>query len=326
MEKSRAILLISDHPDDTTFLAQAAQSAEAKIHVEPDPEKAVEFLSKHACTAVFIDVSKIETLTKFEHAAQKRFGLFSDRIQAPMFHFISDKPLFESRDVIKSPFFSSYFQRPEEENEASAKLYGRFVLASEKKATHDLKHFLSAKARVQGVTLTQTDQKQEAVEAVRQYLIQAKIPARISNIVANAVDELLMNALFDAPCDEFGKGLYTATDRAQSRDLQGKELVQMRIGFDGFYVGVSVTDFFGAIDRSRLLNHVSLDYSNRDYTIKHGQAGAGLGLSTIFHSGGSLIFHCENREKTEVTLLYRAFSSFREFKTQFRFVSAKFYV
>src|SRR6185369_6796516 len=131
-----------------------------------------------------------------------------------------------------------------------------FVIASEKMATHDLKHFLGPKAVVQGVTLTRSEQKQEAVEAVRQYLIQAKVPARISNIIANSVDELLMNALFDAPTDEFGKALYTITDRSQSRELKDKELVQMRIGFDGFNVGVSVTDFFGAIDRPRLLNHV----------------------------------------------------------------------
>ena len=54
-------------------------------------------------------------------------------------------------------------------------------------------------------------QKQEAAEAVRQYLIQAKIPGRIANSVANAVDELLMNAIFDAPTDAFGKTIYSAT-------------------------------------------------------------------------------------------------------------------
>ena len=134
-----------------------------------------------------------------------------------------------------------------------------------------------------------------------------------------------MNAMFDAPCDEFGKTLYSATARSQERELTGNGKVEMSIGFDGFYVGVSVCDFYGSIDRTRLLNHISANYRDRDYQIRAGQAGAGLGLATIFSTGGSLIYHCEARQKTETTLLYRAFPSYRDFKNQFKFFSAKFY-
>ena len=323
---TRTLLLISDQPEDVSFVAEVSQVIQATLQLVPDPKAAVEFLATHAPIAIFINVDNLALLREFEMEAQQRFGLFSDQVQAHRFHFISTRLLSENRDVTQSHFFGSYFERPTTDIEEKAQLYGRFVDASDKRITHELAHFLSPKGKVQTLTLTHSDQKQEAAEAVRQYLIQAKVPARISNIIANAVDELLMNAIFDAPADEFGRPLYSTTARSQSRELKGQELVTMKIGFDGFYVGVSITDLFGLLDRGRLLNHVSMDYRDQEYTVKQGNAGAGLGLATVFKSGGSLIYHCENGQKTEATLLYRAYSNYREFKNQFHFFSAKFYV
>lgn len=323
---TKSLLLISDQPEDVSFVAEVCQFNQASLQVMPDPKKAVEYLAAHSPIAIFINVDNLKVLHEFEMEAQQRFGLFSDQVQPYKFHFISGLALGENRDVTKSPFFGSYFERPIEEVEEKARFYGRFVDASEKRVTHELSHFLSEKGKVQTLTLTHSDQKQEAAEAVRQYLIQAKVPARISNIIANAVDELLMNAIFDAPADEFGRPIYTSTVRSQSRPLLGQEEVMMKIGFDGFYVGVSITDHFGLLDRGRLLNHVSMNYREQEYTVKQGNAGAGLGLASVFKSGGSLIYHCETGSKTEATLLYRAFSNYRDFKNQFHFFSAKFYV
>jgi hypothetical protein len=294
--------------------------------VVPDPKIAVESIAVHSPAAIFIDVDNLKLLQDFEFEAQKRFGLFSDQVQSSRFHFISNKSLKENRDVILSPFFSSYYERPTENLERCAKLYGRFVLAGENISNYGLKHFLNDKSKTQSITLTRSDQKHEATEALRQYLIQAKVPARIANTIATSVDEVLMNAIFDAPSDDFGQSLYNATSRDEVRELRGREQVTLTIGFDGFYIGVSVTDLFGSIDRTRLLNHVSMNYRDQDYEIKRGRAGAGLGLATIFNSGGSVIYHCEAQEKTDVTLLYQACTNFREFKNQFRFFSAKFYV
>jgi hypothetical protein len=322
----KPILLVSDHADDASLLAEISLVTRAPIEVASSAGKAIDFLSANDCLGIFIDVSKNEVLQNFENEAQKRLGLFSERLQPNRIHFISDRELSENREVTLSPLFGNFFQRPTENFDTNGQLYGRFVLAGEDKATHELKHFLSAQGTIQKVVLTNTSQKQELAEAVRQYLIAAKIPARMSNIITNSVDELLMNALFDAPCDQFGKTLYSATARDQARELKEGEQVTMTIGFDGFYVGFSVQDGFGSLDRGRLLNHVSANYRDQDYKIRAGQAGAGLGLATIHNGGGSLIYHCEGRNKTEATLLYRAYPSYREFKNQFKFFSAKFYL
>lgn len=323
---SKNILLISSQAEDVSFLAEVAQVAKAQLHVAPDALLAVDSIARLSPDAIFLDVNELDLLNAFELEAQKRFGLFSESVQAHRFHFVSNRSLQENREVIRSPFFGSFFVRPESRIEDSAQFYGRFVAAGNGSTTHELQHFLGDKGKTQSITLARSEQKQEAAEAVRQYLLQAKIPGRIANIITNAVDELLMNAIFDAPVDDFGRTLYNTTERSENRELKSQEQVKMTVGFDGFHVGVSIADFYGSLDRTRLLNHISMDYRENEYTIRRGQAGAGLGLNTVFNSGGSLIYHCESGQKTEVTLLYRAYDNFREFKNQFRFFSAKFYV
>ena len=323
---SKSILLISDQPDDATFLAEVVSEVQADLHIAPNATEGVNFLAEHDCAAIFVDVSKTKKLREFEFEAQKKFGLFSDRLQPNLIHFIGEGGIGNNRDAVMSPLFGNFYERFTKDIPDNGKYYGRFVKASESMSTHALGNFLSARGTVQTVVLTNTNQKQEAAEAVRQFLISAKIPARISNMIANAVDELLMNALFDAPCDAFGKALYSSTSRNESRELKPNEQVKMSIGFDGFYVGISVADSYGSVDRNRLLNHVSMNYRDQDYKMRLGQAGAGLGIATVFNSGATLIYHCEAQVKTEATLLYRACSSYREFKGQFKFFSAKFYV
>ena len=321
----KEILLLSNSPDDASFLAEVALTVQADLKIAANPAEAVDLLAANTYVGTFIDVDQLSTLKAFESELQKKLGLFSERVDPNQMHFLSKLELSENRDVTLSPLFGSYCQRPTTELKQNGLFYGRFITASEIPGNNQLASYLGEKTKVQKLALNHTSQKQQAVEAIRQYLISAKIPARIANIIANAVDEIVMNAMFDAPSDQFGKTLYTATERSIDRELKGQEAVALRIGFDGFYVGISVTDFFGSIDRSRLLNHISANYREKDYTVRQGQAGAGLGLATIFNTGGSLVYHCEAKTKSEVTLLYRAFPSFREFKSQFKFFSAKFY-
>jgi hypothetical protein len=320
------VLVISDQADDVSFASEVAQVVDGQLKVAASAREGVEFIAQNECTAIFVDVSKLQRLREFEFEAQKQLGLFSERLQTNHIHFVSETEITQNRDAVLSPLFGNFYQRPKEDIAVAGEFYGRFVRAGEKRATQDLSHFLSPLAKVQTIEITHTNQKQEAAEAVRQYLIAAKVPARISNIITNSLDELLMNALFDAPCDEFGRPLYTATLRSQGRELKEQERVKMSIGFDGFYVGVTVADRFGSIDRNRLLTHISANYRDRDYHVKQGQAGAGLGIATVFQSGASLIYHCEAHVKTESTLLYRTSSAYREFKNQFKFFSVKFYI
>jgi hypothetical protein len=319
-------LLISDHPEDPSFLAEVATHHGAGVQTMPEVGSAVGFLATQECAGVFIDVDAPGRLREFESALQAKFGLLgSEKTPATLFHFLSDRTLAENRELTSSPLFANFIQRPSQDHEEAARFYSRYMKAGNSRNANDLEDFLGERGGVQYLKIEHSDQKQEVAEAVRQYLMQGKIPPRIANIIANSVDEVIMNAIFDAPTDDFGRALYTATERSQSRVLTGREVSLMKIGFDGHYVGVSVIDQWGSLDRARLLHHVSINYKDSDYTVKQGQAGAGLGLATIFQGGATLIYECTSRQQTKVTLIYRAYDNYRSFKNQFHFFQAKFH-
>jgi hypothetical protein len=319
-------LLISDHPEDPAFLAEIAAFNEGSVRTVPDVKAAAEVMASTECAGVFIDVDAPDRLREFETALQAKFGLISGgRLSANVFHFMSDRPLAENRELTNSPLFANFMQRPTQEHEDAARFYARYLKAESAHNSNDLEEFLGERGGVQHLKIQHSDQKQEVAEAVRQYLMQGKIPPRIANIIANSVDEVLMNAIFDAPTDDFGRPVYTATERNQSRQLTERETSLMKIGFDGFFVGVTVVDQWGSLDRARLLHHVSINYKDSDYTVKQGQAGAGLGLATIFQGGATLIYDCTARKQTKVTLIYRAYDNYRSFKNQFHFFQAKFH-
>lgn len=323
---SREVLLISSHPDDASFAAAVALSAGVSLSVHPDPRDAARKLVTSDPMATIIDVTELKNLRAFESEIQKTVGIFSDKVSLNKMYLVSDKALSDSREVVLSPLFGTFYKRPKAAIEESGTAFGRFVSASDTLSTADISKYLAEKAKVQTVTLSNTNQKLDAVEAVRKYLVEAKFQGRIASLISNAVDELLMNAMYDAPVDELGKQLYTMTARNQNRALTGKSSVLLKLGFDGDRVGISVTDFYGSVDRQKLLNHVSSNYNRRAYMISATNAGAGLGVANVFRSGGSLSYLCESGIKTESTLLYKVTHSYREFKDQFRFFSAQFIV
>ena len=73
------------------------------------------------------------------------------------------------------------------------------------------------------------------------------------------------------------------------------------------------------------MNHVSINYREKEYKPRQGGAGAGLGLASILHTGGSLVYHCHEGVRTTAVLMTRVTESYRDFKSQFRFFSARFY-
>jgi anti-sigma regulatory factor (Ser/Thr protein kinase) len=69
-------------------------------------------------------------------------------------------------------------------------------------------------SKIQLVKITNSNQKNDAVDAIRGLLVSAKFQNRMATVIASAVDELLMNACFDAPIDEMGKHIYSLTPRS----------------------------------------------------------------------------------------------------------------
>ncbi|MCM0604687.1 MAG: hypothetical protein KA715_01205 [Xanthomonadaceae bacterium] len=321
----KKLLLISTHKKDHDFIQAMSKIAEVDPIICENAKAGVDHITK-GVDCIFVDVSTPDLYLAFEKSIQDSVGMFSDKINANLVHFIvqSDE-LNDSKAIISSPLYGNLLQRNYEPQSETAGLYGRFLKRELADKALGLENMLSPGAKIQTIKFTRTSQKQDAVEAIRNYVISAKFKARLSSVIANAVDELLMNAMFDAPVDEMNKRIYTQTSRNTNINLEGKALVEMKVGFDENYLAVTVADQFGSLKKAAVVTHLMKSYIDESYKLKLTSAGAGLGLGNVFRSGANFIFSCDQGVRTEVSLFFKRTASFKDFKQQFRFLGTQFY-
>lgn len=323
---SKSLLLISKLSEDQIFAAEAAKVAGLTLITVGTAQEGASVIVREEPTVIFVDTSSEAQYRELEKEVQDSVGLFSDKISANAIHFLAAEQLENVQYLIQSPLFGHFIHRTYQEDPVSVgQHYGRIVRATQADRAFGLANLMKENAKIQVVKIPLSSQKQSSVEAVRNYLIAAKFQTRMATLIANAVDELLMNAMFDAPVDELGKQMYKSTSRSTQLKLEGKSAVEMHLGFDGSYVAITAVDLYGSLDKNKLLAHISKIYTDEEYKVKTSVAGAGIGLATVFHSGGSFFFVSESSSRTEVTVFFKRYDSFRMFKDQFRFISTQFY-
>jgi hypothetical protein len=322
---SKSLLLISSRPEDQVFAAEIAIATGLSLkHVQDFKEGAL-LISRDEAQVILVDIPGEKEYEVFETAIQETVGLFSDKINSNAIHYLSSEELEKVQYLIQSPLFGHFIMRNLSNPKESGQHYGRIVRATLQEKAFGLSHLLKPGTKVQVIKLSLSSQKSNAVEAIKVYLLAAKFQSRMATVISNAVDELLMNSIFDAPVDDIGKSVLGATPRSTLLKLEGRNAVELHIGFDGQYVAISAIDFFGSLDKLKLLSHISKIYVKDEYKVRTSTAGAGIGLATVFRSGGSFFFVSESRVQTEVTVFFRKTDNFREFKDQFKFISTQFY-
>ncbi len=319
------LLLISEHPDDRLFVHTIGEELGLPVHSVAQFDAGAKWLMTQEATAIFINVSSEASFRKLESALEATVGLFSDKANPNRMHFLSSLDLSESGHLLMSPLFGSFVSTNYGDPVISGKRYSYILRGSLDERIFGPKKLFSSAAKTQQVAFASTSQKQSGVEGVRNFLLHAKFKSRMATIISNAVDELVMNAMFDAPVDPLGKQIYLTTSRNTVLTLKDRSVVEMSVAYDGDYVGISAVDQWGSLDKQKLFEHLSRRYAKEEYRVKSTSAGAGIGLATVFRTGGSFLFACEKGVRTEVTTFFRKTDNFREFKDQFRFIATQFY-
>jgi len=321
----KSILLISDRADDLEFATEAASVSGLPLVVMKTAAEGAKSIATGEHRFVIVDASTPEHYQKFEKELAETVGLFSEQIDTSGIHFLSSENLENVPYIVGSPVFGSFVLRNYGNARDAGQHYGRVLGSMASDRAFGLEKLLKPGTKIQTIKLQSTSQKAGAVDAIRNYLLAAKYKSRMATIVSNAVDELLMNSMFDAPVDASGRQIYASTPRSTVLALDGKASVEVQVGFDGNYIAVTAVDHFGSLDKARLLAHISKIYTEDEYKVKTTNAGAGIGLATVFRSGGSFLFSSESGSKTEVTVFFKRVDSFKEFRDQFRFIATQFY-
>lgn len=150
---------------------------------------------------------------------------------------------------------------------------------------------------LQATILTRASQRAQLVGELAEHLRARGQSARVASIAMLVADELISNAVHNAPVDEQGAHYRAELARDAELALDGRHQVGLRWGCDGRYVAIEVGDAFGSLGRDRVLRALA-----QSDVQDHG-GGAGMGIALAYRSCDHLVFNLAPGKRTEVIAL-----------------------
>ncbi len=135
------------------------------------------------------------------------------------------------------------------------------------------------------------------------HLKSLKVRTTITDRCFQVAEEMLMNAIYDAPIDKIGQSLYNHLSRRDDVLLKPQEFSLFEYCVKNQIVGVSVSDPFGGLTRDTLINYLDSCYSGRAGEINEkspAKGGAGRGLHLIVESADLTVFQVKKGVCTRV--------------------------
>jgi len=147
-------------------------------------------------------------------------------------------------------------------------------------------------------------QKKAVVRKIGDYFRKRGVPERAIQKIVLILDELIMNAIFDAPVNRGGKKLFYGRPRSSSIRLKTQQRPKVAYGLSKDAVAVSVSDPFGGFNKSTFFSIMNRLRTHR--SIRRGPGkGAGMGLFMIFRALDEMIVNVAPGRRTEfIGLLY----------------------
>ena len=127
-----------------------------------------------------------------------------------------------------------------------------------------------------------------ALNSIRDGLTAMGVSARHERHAALIADELIANAIHDAPHGPDAGNRDSVRDL--DRPLAPRERPRVRWGADGRMLAIEVTDTYGSLDAATIRTHIA-KLADRSTKPREGNGGAGLGLAMAFLASTQLVFH-----------------------------------
>jgi hypothetical protein len=147
------------------------------------------------------------------------------------------------------------------------------------------------------VTVTRASQRAELVAALSEQVRARGQSARVASMAMLVADELISNAVHNAPVDAAGVHYRRELPRDQELALDARHQVRLRWGCDARYLAIEVTDGFGSLTRDMILEALGKD------AVRESGSGAGMGVALAYRSCDHLVFNLAPGTRTEIIAL-----------------------
>ncbi len=263
------------------------------------------------------DVEKVEDLLKeekydiflysedFIELANKIYSDYPDMKMV----FVASKeiPQYVST-ILGQNFIPNIIIRDEEDKQFTIK---NFVTTVSKLASGNyfgLEKYMAWGVETKEIEVSSSGCRSGVIEKVDNYFDSTGIRSSNRTRMSTVLEELLMNAIYDAPRDSDGNPIYNHKDRTEKVELKESHRPMVRYATDGVFMAVSVEDPFGALDARTLFRYLEKCYTSKE-SLNDGdkdKGGGGRGLHQIIENSDLVVFNIDFGKRTEVIALFNA--------------------
>lgn len=161
------------------------------------------------------------------------------------------------------------------------------------------KYFPSSAARRE-ISIRGSTEREELLTVTRDFALAAGAQGRFAELLCNACDELVTNALYNAPVDAAGKARFAHLSRTNAVHLDAHEVVKVTFATDGSEMGISVTDPFGSLKVPTITQYLAKCLRRGSDLVDEKEGGAGLGLFYVFEAVSHFVVNLQAGTRTEM--------------------------
>ncbi|NJL25962.1 MAG: cyclic nucleotide-binding domain-containing protein [Calothrix sp. SM1_5_4] len=153
-----------------------------------------------------------------------------------------------------------------------------------------LEKYLTWGVDIQALPVLSSRQRTDLLEEVERYFEKLGVRRANRDRIRGVLEEMLMNAIYDAPTDKDGKALYNHLSRATELTLKPSEQGLVRFATDGMLIAVSVQDPFGSLKGGTILRY-----------LEHNYAGSSSDINASENKGGCPAVVCIRSLRTRIS-------------------------
>ncbi|OGQ85354.1 MAG: hypothetical protein A2289_01345 [Deltaproteobacteria bacterium RIFOXYA12_FULL_58_15] len=145
--------------------------------------------------------------------------------------------------------------------------------------------------------LARTNDRHGVLDAVDSSFVRAGASARLCQELRTLADELILNALYDAPV-EAGQPMFATTSRRV--EVPCVRPIEVEVASNEESLALCVRDFFGSLTAELIVNNLRRCYESDRAVMTDRAGGAGLGLFLLLSGSSRLVFNIDPGRTTEV--------------------------
>lgn len=172
---------------------------------------------------------------------------------------------------------------------------------------------------VQNRVVTNSNQRESLREEIQTHFKKIGVRSTVLDRVNTAVEEMLMNAIYDAPVDSSGNHIFNHISRKNEIKLDTHQQSQLAYASDGVLLAVSVTDPFGSLTKNIIIDYLISCYHGKAGSMNEKKGGAGRGLHQVVENADLTIFNVKKGVRTEVICLFYIDGQRREGQPSFHY-------